>query len=663
MLFVKSSRTRYAVGFAAVLSAVGGVTYAGLPNDNCANATVITGTGIFPFDNAGANTDGPHIPACLLYSDVWFRWTASCDGTVTIDTCDGTTVDTALAVYDGTECPLSASDIITCNNNECVYQSRVSFQAQAATEYLVQIGISPHFAIMDGGAGLFTITCGEIAEPSCANSDGCENRDVWNAYSSNRDDFLVADDFTPEADGSITNLCWWGTYIDGAENCQSVESDTFEVRYFLDDGGLPGKLLAGPFSQSEGTLSVLGPARTGLLLSDTLREYEYSGSHEPVAVEAGSCYWIEVSNSVDGDCEWLWETAASGTNRAIQAAGTKTPPDYGNGVAIPEDMAFCFDLSRGDVGVCIPAPLNDECIDAIPISVGETDFDTTGATTDGFPEPACAFTLGDPEIDQDVWFEFVAPCSGPASILLCDSFYDTKMTVYEGSDCPPITDPIACGDDECGGDFPLRSIVSFEAVLDQLYLVRVGGFGGSTGQGSITVSCGVVSIVIADPPDGAIDARQPSEPDGSNPAGWESVELVFDGDTTGITGADFSVALDPPGEPPSIVDVVTDGTTAALTFDAIIPPGFWTVVTYAPSGSSVRLGYLPADANNDGLSNANDVLFLVDALNGVATPVPAAYQTDVDRSGATNASDVLRVIDLLNGAGVYDPWLGATLPD
>ena len=77
----------------------------------------------------------------------------------------------------------------------------------------------------------------------------------------------------------------------------------------------------------------------------------------------------------------------------------------------------------------------------------------------------------------------------------------------------------------------------------------------------------------------------------------------------------------------------------------------------------MRLGYLPADVNNDKLSNASDVLLLIDALNGVATPVPAPYQTDTDRSGATNANDVLRVIDLLNGAGVYDPWLGATLPD
>ena len=54
-------------------------------------------------------------------------------------------------------------------------------------------------------------------------------------------------------------------------------------------------------------------------------------------------------------------------------------------------------------------------------------------------------------------------------------------------------------------------------------------------------------------------------------------------------------------------------------------------------------------------------LFLIDVLNGAVEPVPPAYQTDTDRSGATNANDVLRVIDLLNGAGAYDEYLGAEL--
>ncbi|MFQ5414138.1 MAG: PQQ-dependent sugar dehydrogenase [Phycisphaerae bacterium] len=173
--------------------------------------------------------------------------------------------------------------------------------------------------------------------------------------------------------------------------------------------------------------------------------------------------------------------------------------------------------------------------------------------------------------------------------------------------------------------------------------------------------CESLSIVSSDPPDNAIDARQPSEPDGSNPAGWDGIQLTFNADAGGVTADDFSIAVDPPGAAPAIDTVTTDGNTATIAFDTFIPTGHWTVITHDPSGSGVRIGYLPADVGGDGVSNANDVLALIDALNGVGDPLPL-YQTDADRSGIANASDVLRVIDLLNGAGVYDVWNGQALP-
>ena len=172
-----------------------------------------------------------------------------------------------------------------------------------------------------------------------------------------------------------------------------------------------------------------------------------------------------------------------------------------------------------------------------------------------------------------------------------------------------------------------------------------------------------MSVVCSSPTDGAIDARQPSEPDGTAADGWDSIELTFDADASGVAAADFELTLDPPGETPQIVDVIADGTVVTLQLAALIPLESWTTVMHLPSGMSIRFGYLPADANNDGTSNANDVLFLIDALNGAVDPPPAMHQTDTDRSGAANANDVLRVIDLLNGAGEYDVWNGAALPD
>ena len=75
------------------------------------------------------------------------------------------------------------------------------------------------------------------------------------------------------------------------------------------------------------------------------------------------------------------------------------------------------------------------------------------------------------------------------------------------------------------------------------------------------------------------------------------------------------------------------------------------------------MAYLPADVNGDCFSSTNDVLTLIDALNGAIDPLEE-WSSDIDRSGATNSADVLRTLDLLNGAQVYDEWAGVALcPD
>ena len=171
---------------------------------------------------------------------------------------------------------------------------------------------------------------------------------------------------------------------------------------------------------------------------------------------------------------------------------------------------------------------------------------------------------------------------------------------------------------------------------------------------------GDIAIVSSDPPDGAIDARQPFNPDGSGPAGWDSIVLTFDGDATGLIPADFSVSVSPDGDAPTVIDVTTEGATATVLLSQIIPELACTTITHDDSGTSATIAYLPADVNNDRISNANDILALVNALNGVGEPL-AVYQMDINRSGVANASDILRVIDLLNGANPYFNYLGVTL--
>lgn len=171
-----------------------------------------------------------------------------------------------------------------------------------------------------------------------------------------------------------------------------------------------------------------------------------------------------------------------------------------------------------------------------------------------------------------------------------------------------------------------------------------------------------ISIVTSNPPDGAIDARQPFDLNGENPDGWSAIHLAFDGDVSGLEVGDFELTQQGgAGLPPEIVAVNVEAQDSVeLVFSDIIAELAWTTIRHIESDTSVRIGFLPGDVNGDGTASANDVLALIDALNG-QTSLPD-YSTDIDRSGVSNAADVLREIDLLNGAEAFSPYLGESLP-
>ncbi|MBX3403985.1 MAG: hypothetical protein KF699_11305 [Phycisphaeraceae bacterium] len=148
-------------------------------NDACANATVISGYGSFPFTTSLATTDGPTESVCNFFgysqvgADVWFRWTACAAGTVTLDICDAN-YDSKIAVYPGT-CPTATGTAIACNDDACGtsnLRSRLTFTAAAGTQYLVRIG---GFNALTGSGNLL------ISGPACAPpgpaNDNCANRE------------------------------------------------------------------------------------------------------------------------------------------------------------------------------------------------------------------------------------------------------------------------------------------------------------------------------------------------------------------------------------------------------------------------------------------------------------------------------------------------------
>ena len=133
------------------------------------------------------------------------------------------------------------------------------------------------------------------------------------------------------------------------------------------------------------------------------------------------------------------------------------------------------------------APINNDCEDAIEITDGSYDFTNLGATTDGPDEVEDCDFYGYTHIQADVWFLYTASCDGPVTVDICDSDYNTKMAVYTAG-CPGIPGKtIACDDRSCDG---LQSFITFDASKGSQYRIRIGGYEGEKGSGTLLIFCG-----------------------------------------------------------------------------------------------------------------------------------------------------------------------------
>jgi hypothetical protein len=151
---------------------------------------------------------------------------------------------------------------------------------------------------------------------------------------------------------------------------------------------------------------------------------------------------------------------------------------------------------------CIPFA-GDACGGALPISNGDTNYDTTGYGTDGNPHATCEF---DGQTYHDIWFTYTADFTGLLIVTTCDqASYDTDIVVYDNSGpapCPPTdAELLGCNDDDpaCTG---FTSTVSINVSTGDELLIRVGGWNdGNQGAGTLSLIKGDVFEFVC--PDGA----------------------------------------------------------------------------------------------------------------------------------------------------------------
>ena len=168
--------------------------------------------------------------------------------------------------------------------------------------------------------------------PPCQPEPNCQVFDTTVAFNSTGGDlFVSADDFTPLANGNITDICWYGVYSGDAP------TDDFTVRYYDDANGLPGAVIA-EFSQAQ----LIGFTREDS--GEAFPPFVYSATHDPVPVEGGACYWIEISNPNDDSVSWFWDTAGPAEGNGRIALDGIVPDGYDTGDLLAHDLAFCLGL-------------------------------------------------------------------------------------------------------------------------------------------------------------------------------------------------------------------------------------------------------------------------------------------------------------------------------
>jgi hypothetical protein len=138
-------------------------------NDDCSTPIVLANNGTFPFNTTYASTSsqGQTEALCLnvgqtgIGFDLWYTYTPSESGTVTVTTCGGTvgstSNDSKIAIYNGAGCPVAGA--IACNDDAACTASGVNstltFPAVCGSTYTIQIGRYPPAGAV---VGTFTIS-------------------------------------------------------------------------------------------------------------------------------------------------------------------------------------------------------------------------------------------------------------------------------------------------------------------------------------------------------------------------------------------------------------------------------------------------------------------------------------------------------------------------
>lgn len=148
----------------------------------------------------------------------------------------------------------------------------------------------------------------------------------------------------------------------------------------------------------------------------------------------------------------------------------------------------------------VDGPVNDFCANSTEIFLGtDQAFSTLDALTDGpdHPDNPC-FGFGSLTAGADIWYTYTPDFTGFVEWSTCNTAsFDTRLAVYNpGSACPPVDEDLYACNDDGAACAAFSSSVTFGVVAGETYLLRLGGFGADSGDGTFNLTM----VTPPDPP-------------------------------------------------------------------------------------------------------------------------------------------------------------------
>jgi hypothetical protein len=209
--------------------------------------------------------------------------------------------------------------------------------------------------------------------------------------------------------------------------------------------------------------------------------------------------------------DWIYYDGLTAETRLGQcekwSGWPSVPPDFG---------AVCHPLEQDCTDPPNDPPYNNICWPYADADAYECYVDTDNRFASGDPiNGGTCPNSGVNSFRADVWYTVTAPCRSKAVVGMCDAAtqYDSMLAVYGDHTSAPVcptwyeyADSLYCNDDYCGGS-GLVSGVSWNAVKDAVYILRLGGWSstGSDANAGQGVSRFHVGFYCAPPPPGPLD--------------------------------------------------------------------------------------------------------------------------------------------------------------